>query len=135
MAALARRAAKVVDSSVTPALRERFERLAFRQSELDANLADPAVSADVKRYRILSREQAEVSRVVTLFRRYQQRESELDGARSLLAESEGDAEMTTMARDEIAAAQVERPLFLRRSIFWTAVSSRNANRATGILSG
>lgn len=43
-----------------PALRERFDRLALRLAELDATLADPAVAADMTRWRELSREQAEV---------------------------------------------------------------------------
>ena len=41
-------------------LRQQFERLALRLAELDATLADPAVAGDMKRYRELSREQAEV---------------------------------------------------------------------------
>ena len=44
---------------MTPALRDRFERLALRLSELDASLADPQVTSDLKRYRAISREQAE----------------------------------------------------------------------------
>ena len=34
---------------MTPSLREQFERLAMRLAELDANLADPQVSADINR--------------------------------------------------------------------------------------
>ena len=42
-------------------LRQQFERLALRLAELDATLADPQVAGDIKRYRALSREQAEVA--------------------------------------------------------------------------
>jgi hypothetical protein len=49
---------------MTPSLREQFERLGLRLNELDASLADPQVSADIKRYRALSREQAEVAGLV-----------------------------------------------------------------------
>ncbi|MBC7484680.1 MAG: peptide chain release factor 1, partial [Rhizobacter sp.] len=42
-------------------LRQQFERLAIRLTELDATLADPSVAGDMKRYRDLSREHAEVS--------------------------------------------------------------------------
>ena len=50
-------------------LRHQFERLAMRLAELDANLADPGVGADMNRYRALAREQAEASDVVALYRR------------------------------------------------------------------
>ena len=48
---------------MTPALREQFERLALRLAELDATLADPQVAGDIKRWRALSREQAEAAHV------------------------------------------------------------------------
>jgi glutamyl-tRNA reductase len=67
-------------------LRQQFERLAMRLAELDANLADPQVSADMKRYRTLSREQAEAADVVGRYRRYQQREADLAAAGVHLAE-------------------------------------------------
>jgi peptide chain release factor 1 len=84
-------------------LRQQFERLAMRLAELDANLADPQVHADMKRFRALSREQAEASDVVGRFRRYEQRERDLVAARELQA----DPEMAEMAREEIAAAQAD----------------------------
>jgi len=84
-------------------LRHRFERLALRLAELDANLADPKVVSDMKRYRALSREQAEAAGVVDRFRRYEQRERDIAAARELLA----DADMAQMARDEIADAEAD----------------------------
>ena len=91
-----------------PSLREQFERLALRLNELDANLADPKVSSDVKRYRGLSREQSEVAKVVGLFRRYQQREADVLAAREMLADPAlDDAEMVAMAREEVASAQAD----------------------------
>jgi peptide chain release factor 1 len=84
-------------------LRHQFERLAMRLAELDANLADPQVMGDMKRYRTLSREQAEASDVVQRFRRYEQRERDLAAARELLAEPE----MAEMAREEIDAAEAD----------------------------
>jgi peptide chain release factor 1 len=93
---------------MTPSLREQFERLALRLSELDALLADPQVSADVKRYRSLSREQAEAAHVVGLFRRYQAREADLAAARDMLADDAlDDADMKAMARDEVAGAEAD----------------------------
>jgi peptide chain release factor 1 len=84
-------------------LRQRFERLAMRLAELDATLADPNVTNDMNRYRQLAREQAEASEVVQLYREYQQRESDLAGAKGLLA----DPDMADMARDEIASAEAD----------------------------
>ncbi len=86
---------------MTPSLRQQFERLALRLSELDANLADPQVLANVARYRSLSREQAEVAQVAQQFQRYVKREADLAAANDLL----DDPEMADMAREEVAAAQ------------------------------
>ena len=44
---------------MTPSLRDQFERLAMRLAELDALLSDPGVTADMKRWRALAREQGE----------------------------------------------------------------------------
>jgi peptide chain release factor 1 len=63
-------------------LRQKFERLAMRQAEL---------------------EQAEVAEVVTDFRLYQQREQDLATARELL----DDPDMADMAREEIAGAEAD----------------------------
>ena len=91
---------------MNPTLRDRYERLALRLAELDATLSDPQVAADIKRWRALSREQAEVNGVVTRYVRYQQRESDLTAAREM-AGSETDPEMAAMAQDEIASATAD----------------------------
>lgn len=74
-------------------LRQQLERLAMRLAELDASLADPATSADIKRYRALAKEQAEAAALVGLLRRYEQRERDLAAAR----EMQDDAEFAEMA--------------------------------------
>jgi len=80
-------------------LRQQFDRLGFRLAELDALLADGSIAADMKRYRALTKEQAEVSGLVERYRRYQQHEADLAAAREMLA----DPEMAEMAREEIAS--------------------------------
>ncbi|MGM9483729.1 peptide chain release factor 1 [Roseateles sp. NT4] len=80
-------------------LRQQFERLGFRLAELDALLADGSIAADMKRYRAVTKEQAEVSGLVERYRRYQTHETDLAAARELL----DDPEMAEMAREEIAA--------------------------------
>ncbi|MBL0090144.1 MAG: peptide chain release factor 1 [Ideonella sp.] len=84
-------------------LRLQLQRLAMRLTELDAHLADPQVTTDMQRYRSLAREQAEVAAVVDQFKRYEQREADLESARGMLE----DAEMADMAREEIASAQAD----------------------------
>ncbi|RTL23216.1 MAG: peptide chain release factor 1 [Burkholderiales bacterium] len=80
-------------------LRQQFDRLGFRLAELDTILADGSIAADMKRYRALTREQAEVSGLVERYHRYQQHEADLAAAREMLA----DPEMAEMAREEIAS--------------------------------
>jgi len=82
-------------------LRQQFHRLELRLGELDATLSDPAVAGDMKRYRGLSREHAQVQGVVATFRSYEQRERDLASAQELL----DDDEMAAMAGEEVAAAQ------------------------------
>jgi peptide chain release factor 1 len=84
-------------------LRQQFQRLALRLAELDATLADPAITSDIKRYREMTREHAEVSGVVDGFRRFEQRERDLIGAREMLA----DPEMADMAQEEVQAAEAD----------------------------
>jgi peptide chain release factor 1 len=84
-------------------LRQQFERLGLRLHELDATLSDGGVAADMKRFRELTREHAEVSGVVERFRRFEQRERDLAAAREMLA----DPEMAEMAQEEVAAAQAD----------------------------
>ncbi len=84
-------------------LRHRLERLELRLAELDEALTDVAVASDVARWRTLSREQSEAQRLVGLYRRYRQREQDIDVAQGLLE----DVEMAQMAREEIASAEAE----------------------------
>jgi len=84
-------------------LRQQFERLAFRLTELDTILADGSAASDMKRYRALSKEQSDVGDLVSQYRRYQQCEANLAAARELL----DDADMAEMAREEIVGAEAE----------------------------
>jgi peptide chain release factor 1 len=86
-----------------PTLRQQLERLAMRLAELDANLADPTVSADIKRYRSLAKEQAEAAQVVGLFKRYEQRERDIAAAQEMAS----DPDFAEMAAQETADAQAE----------------------------
>jgi peptide chain release factor 1 len=84
-------------------LRQQFDRLVMRLAELDASLADGSVAADMKRYRELTREHAEVQWVVERYQRFVQREQDGAAAREMLS----DPEMADMAKEEIAQAQAD----------------------------
>ncbi|MFY8084321.1 MAG: peptide chain release factor 1, partial [Rubrivivax sp.] len=84
-------------------LRHQLDRLGLRLAELDASLTDNAVATDIQRFRALSKEQADVAEVVGLYRRYLQREEDLDVAQGLLEEPD----MADMAREEISQAQAD----------------------------
>jgi peptide chain release factor 1 len=88
-------------------LRQQFDRLGMRLQELDARLADPAVTSDITKLRELSREQSEASEIVALYERFKQREADQAAARELLDSSDDDAEMAAMAREEIAACEAD----------------------------
>ena len=88
-------------------LRQQFERLGMRLQELDARLADPASTADMNKFRELSREQSEASEIVELYRRFTQREADRATAQEMLDDGGDDAEMAAMAREEIAAADAD----------------------------
>ncbi len=90
------------------ALREQFERLSLRGAELESVLSDPGVASDMKRYRALLKEQADVSTVLSRWARYRQREADLTAAQDLLnSEAADDADMANMAREEATEAQAE----------------------------
>ena len=85
-------------------LRQQFERLALRLHELDATLADGGVAADMKRFRDLTREHAEVSGHVERFRRFEKRERDLASAQQMLDAAQVEADMAEMAQEEVQAA-------------------------------
>ena len=85
-------------------LRQQFERLALRLHELDATLADGSVAADMKRFRDLTCEHAEVSGLVERFRRFEQRERDLASAQQMLDAAHVEADIAEMAEEEVRAA-------------------------------
>ncbi len=88
-----------------PFIRETLERQRLRLHELDALLSAPDATADMERFRKLTREHAEADAMVRPFLRYLQREVDLAEARTMAQEE--DAEMAALAQEEIAAAESE----------------------------
>ena len=65
-----------------PFIRATLERQRLRLHELDALLSAPDATADLERFRKLTREHAEADAVVRPWLRHQQREAELAEARA-----------------------------------------------------
>ena len=93
-------------SFVKPFLRQQLERFPVRLQELDFHLSQPEVVNDIDRYRALTREHAEVGEINAVYQRFLQRERDLAQAREMIE----DPEMAEMAREEIAALDVELPM-------------------------
>jgi peptide chain release factor 1 len=84
-----------------------FERLGGLEKEYDyvlASLSDPEVIADNKRRRDASKRLSELEPVVLAYRQLQAVTGDLDVAKGLLAETEGDDRQVW--RDEVAGAEV-----------------------------
>ena len=92
---------------LAPSLAASLERLSHRLRELDAALSDAQVAADPKRYRTLSQEHAEVSRVCDMARRHAQRTDDLSTARQMLQDLGDDPDMRAMAQDEALQADAD----------------------------
>ena len=88
-------------------LRQQFERLALRLNELYATLGDSGVAADMKRFRDLTREHAEVSSLVERFRRFEQREKDLASARQMLEADNVEPDIAEMAEEEVRVASAD----------------------------
>ncbi|KAB2967816.1 MAG: peptide chain release factor 1 [Thermoanaerobaculia bacterium] len=81
-------------------MRDRLERIAADHAELTARLASPEVTSDPKRLRETTRALAAIDEVVRLYRRYQESQRHLAGARELAAAA--DEELRRLAESEIA---------------------------------
>jgi len=96
-----------VSRSLAPALASSLDRLARRLQELDAALADPAVAADNRRFRDLSREHAEVSAICDLAQRHTRRQQDFTEAREMLHDAGDDTDLRAMAQDELTQAEAD----------------------------
>ena len=90
-----------------PFLRQQLARYADRLGELEFLLSREDIMKDMKQFLVLSREHTEVAAVATRWTRYQQREADLAAAQDLLDSAADDADMATMAQEEIEGASAE----------------------------
>ena len=86
---------------------EQLEAVRARYYAITERLSDPAVHADLKELQRLSKEQAQLRDLVTLYEAYRRAERAMTEAREL-AEHERDPEMQAYARQEFEKQQAER---------------------------
>lgn len=76
----------------------RLEQISLRLQEIDALLAEPEIGQDMKQFRALSRERAELEPVATAFNAYVKAQQDYEQAKTLLS----DPDMKEMAAEEMA---------------------------------
>lgn len=86
-----------------PFLRNKLEAIQERLHDLERLLSQPDIMADMKAFRDLSKEHAEVTPTAGRYARYCQIERDIEGAKEMLQ----DADMAEMAREEIAQGEAE----------------------------
>ncbi|MGI9179600.1 MAG: peptide chain release factor 1 [Longimicrobiaceae bacterium] len=82
---------------------DRIREIERQYEDLSHRLADPAVIADPRRLREVSREHSHLSEVMEAIGQLRRVREELRGARELLGDSSGDPEMTALAEQEAAS--------------------------------
>ena len=86
-------------------LLNKLERLADRQKEIHGLLADPSVIQEQRRFRELSKEDAEVAPVVECYQRFRLNQQNMESARHML--NDPDPDMREMALAELRRAEKE----------------------------
>jgi peptide chain release factor 1 len=86
-----------------PFLRIQSEKYAERLENLESLLSRQDIMADMKAFRDLSKEHADVTPVAGRLKRYEQVEKDIASAREMLA----DPDMAEMAHEEIASGEAE----------------------------
>ncbi|KVW96758.1 peptide chain release factor 1 [Thiobacillus denitrificans] len=84
-------------------LADKLARADERLEELDALLSQPEIAGDMDRYRKLTREHADLTPVVALYRQYRQVEANQKSARGMLA----DPDMHELAEAELADCEAK----------------------------
>ena len=84
-------------------LRNQLERFAQRLQELDFLLSREDIMGDMKQYRAISREHADVTAIASRYARHQQTSADIAAAREML----DDPDMAEMAQEEITNGEAE----------------------------
>ena len=87
---------------------DKLNGVESRYNELMGLVSDPGVQADQSEYRKHAKALAEIQPLVEKFREYKAVLTEIAEAQELVEGSEGDAELRTLAEEELAALQTRR---------------------------
>ena len=83
---------------------EKLKTIEARLMEVERQLSDPAVYGDRDRLTALSREQKELTPIVTAYRAYARASQTAEDAAAMLS----DPELRELAQEELAAARGEK---------------------------
>jgi len=83
---------------------EQLEKVEKRYQEIDRQMAQPAVAADLNRLQALAQERASLEKLVTAYREYKLITKSLDETRAMLDDGL-DEEMTALAKQEIESLE------------------------------
>lgn len=86
-------------------IRQRLQQVAAHFEEVGMLMSQPEVMADQGRFRDLSREYAQLEPLVKTWGAWRKAQAARDGAREVLAEAGGDPELSTLADEELEAAE------------------------------
>jgi peptide chain release factor 1 len=85
--------------------RDKLDQLESRFEQLTAQMADPSVTNDQEAFRKTAKAQRDLEEVVGKYREWKKVNSDLEGARQMLAET--DTELREMAQDDITRLEPE----------------------------
>ena len=86
---------------------DKLESIEARYREVERQIADPEVMKDMKRYRELMQEYSQLQETVEEYNHYKQVSREVEDAESMI-EEERDADMRSMAKDELEELENEK---------------------------
>jgi peptide chain release factor 1 len=90
------------------ALLEKYESIRHRFEEVQQQITDPAIIADMKRYVRLNQEYKSLERLLGVFKEYKSMVETIYSGKEILAE-ESDEELREMAREEMEMAEERIP--------------------------
>lgn len=93
----------------SPSLLSRLDGIEARFEEVATLVADPAVMADMSRYVRLTKEYADLEKLVKTTRRYRSLLDEIAEAKELIADGDADPELRALAKSELDEAETALP--------------------------
>ncbi len=98
--------------SVYKNLFAKLDELEARFSELEAQIADPAIACDSNRLIALSKEQGRLRTMVTKYREYKTTAAGIEEARQILDSDASDQDLKELAKEEIEQLEGQRSALL-----------------------